>query len=433
METNNRGAAVLSLPLLLNILVRRWPLIAVCTALGLLAGVAYGIIVKPLYRATAQVRPGIVAYAADGAPLRGWAREDIIHWFGNGLFWQYMRGREDLAHLKAAPVVDATYVASSIQFMPGGDVITLTNLSTGPDEAVRVLETAMEAFNAMGRRDSLGGDLSLAVRGLEVAMDDIRADLDLVSGKEDRTRLEIGEFRRQIDALEYEKRKVELEIESMASANEWRRRTVKELEDEAAAGTGRLEKAEEMLARSLAAEKEGGGGLGASAGDDPVDTVLRQTASREQAGRVGELVARVDDLSGTVTANRIRADSLRVGINEAENEMTRLRLVNEIVLAKQRDDLLQSIADKQIVLDRELPGERAHLEARLAGKQVQLDMISPLELVGATTVTDRPVRPRRLRAVTILTVLALLGGVALALTLEYLAANRRDILGAPPS
>ena len=106
METNNRSVGVFSLPLLLNILVRRWRLVAACTALGIAAGIAYGIVVKPLYRSTAQIRTGIVAYTVDGAPLRGWAREDIIHWFENDLFWQHMRGSPDLAHLKRPPVID---------------------------------------------------------------------------------------------------------------------------------------------------------------------------------------------------------------------------------------------------------------------------------------------------------------------------------------
>jgi hypothetical protein len=108
--------------------------------------------------------------------------------------------------------------------------------------------------------------------------------------------------------------------------------------------------------------------------------------------------------------------------------VARLRLVTDIVLGKQRGDLEQQIVDKEIFLKRDLASERAHLESRLAGKQVQLDMISPLELVGATTATDKPVRPRRLRAVSILTILALLGGMVLAMVREYYDANRSTIM-----
>ena len=55
----------------------------------------------------------------------------------------------------------------------------------------------MDAFNIMGRRDSLGGDLSLAVRGIEIQMDEIRSDIQVVAGKEDRAKLEIAELDRE--------------------------------------------------------------------------------------------------------------------------------------------------------------------------------------------------------------------------------------------
>lgn len=429
METNNTTpGAVFSLPMLLNILVRRRFLVAGCTALGIIAGIAYGIIVKPLYLATVQIRPGIVAFTPEGAPLRGWAREDIINWFGTSMFWGHMRDQAGFEDYKGPPVVDATYVPSTIQFMPGGDVITLTNLSQDPGEALRVLDTAMDAFNIMGRRDSLGGDLSLAVRGIEISMDEIQANIQVVEGKEDHTRLQIAELEREIGIVKYERREVELKIATLAEHNQWRRRTVDGLEAEVDAGTKRLAQAEEMLALVLQGERDAGGSLGDTEGGDPVGTVLRQTASREQAGRVGELLIRVDELSRAVGQNRIRADSLRVEITENEYEINRLELKSEIVLTKKVDDFRQDIADLEIFLARDLPSQKAHLEAQFEGKRVQLQTISPLELVGTTTVTDKPVRPRKLRALTILTFLALAGGLCLALVVEFLVANRRTIL-----
>jgi len=424
------GPVVFSLPLLLNILVRRWRLVAACTALGLIAGIGYGIVVKPLYLSTVQIRPGIVAYTPEGGPLRGWAREDMIHYFESALFWDDMRLDPRLEHLPGPPVVDATYVPSAMQFMAGGDVITLNNLSTSPQEALHVLDVAMEAFNRMGRRDTLGGDLSLTVRGIGITMDRFKADIEMVGAKEDRTKLEIEELNRQIAVVDYEDDKLELNLKTIGEVNDWRQRSVASLDEEIKTATGRLVQAEEMLALSLQSESQAGGGLGDSEGSDPVDTVLRQTASREQAGRVGELLVRVNDLSHRIHANRVKADSLTVQISAAENEMVRLRLMGDVVLDKKREDIKQSIADKNIILARDLPNEESQLEGQLRGEQVKLDMISPLELVGRTTVTDRPVRPRKTRAMSILTILALFGGIGLALTLEYIQANRDAIFQA---
>jgi len=371
-----------------------------------------------------------VAYTPDGAPLRGWAREDIINYFESSLFWDDMRQDPRLEHLSGPPVVEATYVPSAMQFMAGGDVITLNNLSTSPQEAVHVLDVAMEAFNRMGRRDTLGGDLSLSVRGIEITMDRIRADVEMVGAKEERAKLEIEELNRQIAVVDYEESRLKLDLETIGEVNDWRRRSVASLDEEIKTATGRLVQAEEMLALSLQSESQAGGGLGDSPGSDPVDTVLRQTASREQAGRVGELLVRVNDLSHAIHTNRVKADSLTMQISAAENEMARLRLMGEVVLDKKREDIKQAIADKNIILARDLPNEKTHLEGQLLSEQVKLNMITPLELVGRTTATDRPVRPRKPRAISILTILALFGGIGLALTLEYIQANRQAIFQA---
>ena len=75
MDLQTEDRFVFTLPALLNILFRWRGLIAVLTVLGLIAGIGYGIVVKPLYRASVQIRPGIVAYTQQGDPLRGWIGE----------------------------------------------------------------------------------------------------------------------------------------------------------------------------------------------------------------------------------------------------------------------------------------------------------------------------------------------------------------------
>ena len=89
-------------------------------------------------------------------------------------------------------------------------------------------------------------------------------------------------------------------------------------------------------------------------------------------------------------------------------------MVDDVVLAKKRDDVRQAIAEKNIILAKDLPNEKSQFEGELRSEQVKLNMITPLELVGRTTATDRPVRPRKPRALSILTILALFGGIGLA-------------------
>jgi len=147
MDLHTEDRFVFTLPALLNILFRGRVIIAVVTAIGLVAGIGYGIVVKPLYRSSVQIRPGIVAYTEQGGPVRGGIREDIVHFFASSLYWQDMREDARFEDMKAAPIILAEFVSSSIQFMPGGNVITLTNLSTDPERAVAILESALTSFS----------------------------------------------------------------------------------------------------------------------------------------------------------------------------------------------------------------------------------------------------------------------------------------------
>ncbi|MEN8008611.1 MAG: Wzz/FepE/Etk N-terminal domain-containing protein [Candidatus Krumholzibacteriota bacterium] len=426
LQTEDRY--LFTLPALLNILFRgRW-IIAAVTALGLLAGIGYGIVVKPLYLAAVQIRPGIVAYTEQGGPIRGWVREDIVNYFESSLFWQDMREDERFADLEVPPVVRAEFVASAIQFMAGGDVITLTNLDTDRERAGAILEGAMAAFNSQGFGDTLSSDLNLTRKGIEVRMRGINHDIDLVQAKEDKISLEIEQMQGEQKLIEYERKKLDLDLKTLAEENAWRRRAAENAQVEVATAKERLQAAEAMLETVLRTETGAAGG-GDSGGNtnDPVGEVLKQTASREQAGRVGDLLLTVNELSNTIYEGGVKADSLLARVVANEQEMERLNLVGELVLAKRETDVRQRIGDLRIQLEKELPHERAMLETDLQGERVKLDNIAPLEQVGRISVSDNPVRPRKMRAMTILTVLAFFGSLALVFLREFFLVNREEI------
>ncbi len=97
MNQDVAQVSALSLPGLLNIVYRGRRLVLYATLAGLLAGIAYSFLTRPLYRATAQVRPGIVSYSDQGAPVREWALKDIVRWFRTMLYWEDMREQEQFA------------------------------------------------------------------------------------------------------------------------------------------------------------------------------------------------------------------------------------------------------------------------------------------------------------------------------------------------
>ena len=168
VEPTNR-AAVLSVGGVLNILYRRRLLIVGATALGLAAGIAYGVVVKPLYRATAQVRPGIVAYNAEGGPIRETALEDLVGWFDKKLYWRDLQKQEGFTTTKVAPIIVAEFVPT-LNFVAGGDVVTLTNLARSPDRARETLVRSIDSYNNQASLDSLGSSLYLTRRGARLRM-----------------------------------------------------------------------------------------------------------------------------------------------------------------------------------------------------------------------------------------------------------------------
>jgi hypothetical protein len=428
LDLHTEDRFVFTLPALLNILFRWRALMAVLTAVGLVAGIGYGIVVKPLYRASVQVRPGIVAYTPQGDPLRGWVREDIVHFFQSSLYWQDMREQPAFADMKGPPVVDAEFVPSAIQFMAGGDVITLTNLSTAPEQAVAILFGAMASFNSQGFADTPGSDLNLTRKGIEVRMEAIKQDMELVTAKEEKTVLEIEQIQSELKVIEYEREKLVLDLKTLGEENAWHRRTAEKTLAEVAATKERLASAEKMLASAVHSEQGASGGSQTNrTTDDPVGEVLKQTASREQAGRVGDLLVTVNDLSRAIFNGEVKADSLQARILSNEQEMNRIKVYGELVLAKREIDVEQKVGDLKIRLNKDLPYERALLQNDLNGEKIKLDNVSPLEQVGKVTVSDKPVRPRKLRAATILTILAFCGALVLALMLEYFQVNREEI------
>ncbi|MCB1184367.1 hypothetical protein KDM41_13110 [bacterium] len=417
---------LLTVPGLLNILYRGRFTILILTALGLAAGIGYGIVVKPLYRATAQVRPGVVSYNPNGLPNREWALQDITTWFDGFLYWRDLKELPPFQAAKGRPVIRATYIPS-LNFVAGGNVITLTNLSTDPGLAALTLDESIKAFNRQARADSMGSSLYLTLRRGEAQIRKLRNDIDLVGAKAERVELDIAESERQLTMIDLRDQELDLQIQRRQAEIAWMTEAVTTARNHVVTAGRRLADAEAMLAVAVRTEQENAGGT-PPAGGDPLVEVLKQSATREQAGRVGELLLTVNGLENFIASQAVRADSLESRVKSNELEIGRLRLVRQIDLAKQRADVGQKIRDLNITLERDLPHEREVLTSELETERIKVSLISPLERIGTINVTEKPVRPRKSRAAIILTFLAFCGSVFLVLVWEYLRNNREAIM-----
>jgi hypothetical protein len=418
----------LTLADLLNIIFRRRRIIAVVTLVGLVAGLAYSFLTKPLYRATAQVRPGIVAYSDVGGPVREGTLKDTEYWFNNRFYWEDMKALPEYASYKAAPLIDAEFIPAGLQFVEGGTVVTLTTLARDPRRGLTILEDAIESFNHQVSIDTVGSTLHLTRKGVLVLQDKLRSDIAQVEADIERTKLEIAQYKRELDVLDADEERLRLELVGIENLQHLREDLIAGIDKDVADARRRLADAEQMLALVMTQERASAEFDGQSIDQvDPVSEVLLQTVRREQAGRAADLLETISGLESRIFTGTAQIDSLRYKLKTLALSTEKLKLRREVDLMKQKADIQQKIDDLQLKLTFDLPYQQAQLEADLAGQQVRYEMISPLERIGRIIVTDKPVRPRKLRATVALTLLAFFGSFVLAFAWEYYERNRRVI------
>ena len=415
----------ISLASLLGVLWRRRAIVAGLTAVGLVAGFAYILVVAPLYRATASVRPGITAFTERGDPVREWKLKDITYWFGRKMYADALRAAFGWSQWQPAPVIDAEFIPRGSQNIQGGDVITLHTLDTDPQRAARVLDGAIDAFNVFAAADTTVSGLALTRAGLEVQIANLRNEQDKLLTKKERLALTIADAEQDLAGVGANRQRIDLELAKIAAANRLRRSLLAVAEEQAGAAVRSREELEQSL-RWLT-EAAGRPAL-------PADSLA---AALEQPGLTPWLLGslRRGDAAGNALAlrrfeqrNRALADSLRYEIDLARGAVTDLQLKRDVDLEKARVGAVGRIGDLKLQQEQEVATERTALEQAIRGRRAQLSVLSPLERIGRTQVTTRPVRPRKLRAVILLTLAGGLASLATALGWDYLAAHRDEIL-----
>jgi hypothetical protein len=143
--------------------------------------------------------------------------------------------------------------------------------------------------------------------------------------------------------------------------------------------------------------------------------------------QTGEMLLSAQQLGQYVYQSRVKVDSLRYRIDLEKLEIDKLEGERDLNLEKKRFDIEQTISKLQIQRDYDLVHQRNQLEQNLTGLEIQLDILSPLERIGRIAVSSHPVRPRKMRATTILTILAFLSSLFLVLVLEYYSRNKKVI------
>jgi len=394
-------AGGVSLTLILNIFWRRRWTVVLLTGCGLLLGLAYSFLSPPQFQATAQVRPGIVAYSDQGGPVREWQLKDVVRWFRTALYWPDLRDEPQFERLDQAPVIDAEFIPQGPQSFQGGDVILLDTLSPEPLEAIAILERAIASFNRQASQDTVGSTLHLTIGGARLRIDQLRDEQEDLEIERAQIGLSVGKLAGELALVDTESKRYDLAIAKLTRKNAQRELMITATENDLARSQKRFEDAEAVLASLL---------------NDRTDAV-----------GLGELLGTVNDLSAHIFHGTLLADSLRSHIEVDVLEVKRLAASRDVEIGNRRIGLRQQIAELELQRQEGLASKYRVLQQSIASEQIRLGLLTPLERIGRIAVTNEPVQPRKLQATLIATLLGFFSALFFVLAWEYYSRNRMAI------
>ncbi len=419
---------VISLALVLNILWRRRLLILALTLVGLAAGIAYIAMTKPLYRATATVRPGITSYTERGEPQRSWRLKDLVRWYRTGLYGRGVKESLGLPEGAYRPDIMAEFIPRGVGIQ-GGDVVTLNTLSPDPETARRILELSIVTFNEYAEINSVGNSLSLARAKLRNDIERKRHDRDDVAIKKDLLDLKIGRKREELAGIEIEQHRLELAVKEHLARQSLRAEKAEILEAGIDSTLTGLREMAYYLERMRA--KEGRqGGIDSTLADVPAAEQLPflwWELAQDKTAMAGRMVVESLEMQTAMWEDQLEASDLRHGreIQDVQHESE--LLLRNYELAYEKALLESEIREMEINRDRSLEQELIDIDVAIDLLQSRLEVLTPLEKIGVIVASESPVRPRKQRAVGLLTLMGFLGSLGLALVWEYLSLNRKEI------
>ena len=397
MENQEQDFEIINLSGILNVIWRWRKMILALTLVGFIAGIGYGIVTNPLYRATAQVRPGITGFTPEGGPFRANMIKDVVRWYNTGLYGPELKKIMGLPEDEYRPDIDANFIPRAIG-VQGGDIITLTTLSETPEGAENILNSSIQAFINFTLADTVSNGLLLSLRGLEVKVEqeeNKKLGLELLAKEYE---LEIAAAEQEILETEIQEDRFALRMKRNAALNELNKSGIDVLNMDISA------------VNKLIGEMDG---LKSGTGDG------------ELLGSV--LTSSLEAQSGVKTSTLL-ADTLRYHSELAEINAEDLVLRKNLELDKKKKNAQRKIDMLKLKLEMELDNEEKAIEQTIKSYNNQMKMLSPLERVGPITSTPKPVRPRKARAAILLTMAALFSSVVLAFVLEYYNKHKDEIL-----
>ncbi len=409
----------ISLASLLNILWRRRWLVLLPPVLGLVVGILYGVFGTRRWEALATIRPGITAFSPEGGGFRQWQLKDITKFYENMLYRQDLVERLGMSP-GARPVIKAEFVAQGLQNLQGGDVVTLSTTGTSPALAAAILDTGIVLFEEFAEADSISSEIRLTRDGLRIQIEQKRAQLAALEAEALNLGLKIAAAVADSAKIETEAREIELDIARNGADSERHRNQLALLRDQEPRLAADLADLTQALA--TVAQTESG-----SLPDGEVPGWVKRNAVLDRGDLLQTIVTGKIAVEKALWDNRALQNQGEAEIARLTFERERLELQRQTTIAARRTAAMQEIGNLRLERLFQIPVRRQEIAADIREREVKLSTLAPLQRVGRTMVSNRPVRPRPLRATLILVFLGALGGLALGFGWDYVDRNRREI------
>ncbi len=415
----------ISLASLLNILWRQRIFVIGLPLIGFILGSVYGVVVTPLYEARAIVRPGITGFGTRGGGNREWKLKDLSRWYAQRLY------RTEVANVMGielweVPQIRADFVMKGLQTTEGGNVLTLSILDPDPSRAMEILDTSISAFSNYVLADSTSNALVLSERGLMIQIEDKEREIRVVRNEAERLRLDLVMALR--DSVQLGQR----EIAARKLIGKMKARSVR-IEADLATYEHREERLRGQVAEVTEAVTLARAAFFDGAEGEPLDPSVKPWAQMTEAEAYRGLLGTAVDLHGRLLVVTTIQDSLRAGLTVQELEVERTEMTQGLDFDARRREVGRELANIRLALESGIDLQIDQFYLQIAERQAQIAALSPIERVGPTTSSPRPVRPRKSRAVTLLTFAGLLGGLGMAFVWEYVWNHRREIFARTPA
>lgn len=418
MEQDNANELEFSLITILNILWRRRLIVLGLPALGLMVGLLYGQFGTKRWSATATVRPGITAYTIEGFPLRQWQLKDITTWYDKMFYQKELNERLGLDS-SFKTVIQSEFVATGLTNLAGGEVVTLWTTGTSPELAKAFIDTSIALFQNYAEGDSSSSDIELTRSGLALQIKVLETRFSSVDKQEVSLNLDLEQARADSLVVAVMDEELGLEIEKLEKEQDFYRHRIQFYDGEQPILQGQLDQVNELVGRVI----QNAGSI------DPQD--IPSWARREAVLDGGDVLEGLGNIrlqiQESLDKNRAHRDSCQLKFEVGNLEYKRRILVREAKVQAKLREIEKRIGHLELERDFVLPVKRSEVRNDIKSKQVQLGSLTSLQQVGGTVVSDKPVRPRGLRATLILVFLGMIGGLVLGFSYDYIMVNRKAI------